>query len=93
MPLGNRFINGKPVFCMEGRITFLKKFKFKSWKIPSREWIIKEEYRENLPMQNYAISVPKTICIKMHKIIIKYFTQGAHANCVYDKSWHTAISI
>lgn len=50
---------------MEGRITFLKKFKFKSWKIPSREWIIKEEYRENLPMQNYAISVPKTICIKM----------------------------
>lgn len=46
MPLGNRFINGKPVFCMEGRITLLKKFKFKSWKIPSREWIIKEEYRE-----------------------------------------------
>lgn len=29
----------------------------------------------------------------MHKIIIKYFTEAAHANCAYDKSWHTAISI
>lgn len=26
VPLGNRLINGKPVFCMEGRITPLKKF-------------------------------------------------------------------
>lgn len=26
VPLGNGFINGKPVFCMEGRITLLNKF-------------------------------------------------------------------
>lgn len=26
VPLGNGLINGKPVFCMEGRITHLKKF-------------------------------------------------------------------
>lgn len=25
-PLGNRFINGKPVFCMKVRITLLNKF-------------------------------------------------------------------
>lgn len=28
VPLGNRLINGKPVFCMEGRITLLKKIKW-----------------------------------------------------------------
>ena len=27
----------------------------------------------------------------MHKIIIKYFTQAAHANCVYDKSLYIAM--
>lgn len=26
MPLGNGFINGKPVFCTEGRVTLLNKF-------------------------------------------------------------------
>lgn len=26
VPLGNGFINGKPVFCMKGRITLLNKF-------------------------------------------------------------------
>lgn len=37
VPLGNRLKNGKSVFCMEGRITLLKKLNCKSWKIPSRE--------------------------------------------------------